>query len=110
MSDKELLELAAKACGLVGIILFLHPDGNSLPTLLRNDNKCYWCPLSDDGDAFRLAVSLKLRVTFWPSGIEVSTPDLYQKTLVRYDDVSGDEFAAARRAVVLAAAEIGKNM
>ena len=55
MTDTELLELAAKAAGYSF-------DGY----VLRNNNTEFeysgWNPLEDDGDAFRLAVSLGLTV------------------------------------------------
>ena len=55
MTDTELLEFAAKAGGYSF-------DGDTL----RNNNTDFeysgWNPLEDDGDAFRLAVSLGLTV------------------------------------------------
>ncbi len=57
MTDRELLLAAAKAAG--------NPQGRhvSLGGLLMA-NDLYWNPLIDDGDALRLAVSLKLRIDF----------------------------------------------
>lgn len=57
----------------------------------------YWNPLTDDGDALRLAVScLPFHI------LKYSAED--------YEYCKQDGFAATRRAIVRAAAEIGKVM
>jgi hypothetical protein len=94
MTDRELLELAAKAAG-VG-----HPSGDHT---IANDGRLWdykelrwWNPLTDDGDALQLAVKL---------GIDIG------KAQVDYwDKSSNDPYAATRRAIVRAAAEIGKGI
>jgi hypothetical protein len=100
MTDRELLELAAKAAG--------NPQGTSRSgggLLMAND--LYWNPLTDDGDALRLAVMLNLTVYHWPD--EVCVCD--EKGTVNEDLARlGDLYAATRRAIVRAAAEIGKGM
>lgn len=117
MTDRELLELAAKAAGIVN---YTFHDGVFQPKCLfvetgsrRGDQGYYWSPLTDDGDALRLAV--KLAITIGPE-----SPDLIGKSLCRaswnnrssslgeYGD--GDIYAATRRAIVRAAAEIGRVM
>jgi hypothetical protein len=77
MTDRELLELAAKAAGNGFVI-------------------GYWNPLADDGDALRLAVKLNL----WEA-----VRDGYQHA----DSWDSDPYAATRRAIVRAAAEIGRS-
>ena len=95
MTDKELLELAAKAAGFTNWW-----DGWSDEGRETSD---YWNPLTDDGDALRLAV--KLRLVFDAQG---------DKTFcgtTQYDAIEhhkGDPYAATRLAIVRAAAEIGK--
>jgi len=103
MTDKELLELAAKAYQNAGGTI--HEFTSDL-----------WNPLEDDGAALRLAVKLNLHIGIeaessgaititWgfdaggePSGhIEITAP------------ADGDDYAATRRAIVRAAAEIGKD-
>ena len=80
MTDRELLEMAAKAAGYD-----INWDGIGWQ----------WNPLTDDGDALRLTVKL---------GIDIS------KSQVDYwDKNSTDPYAATRRAIVRAAAEIGKE-
>ena len=105
MTDRELLELAAKAAGLE---YTKTEDHDRL--LVRGDDKLRrpWNPLTDDGDALRLAVKLDIDVR----------PSMGGKTKFRYawingksySDVNVDSYAATRRAIVRAAAEIGEEM
>ena len=88
MTDQELLELAAKAFGF----------GKQNPP----DNP-HWNPLSDDGDALRLAVYLFRDIHFWYFDNSVSVGNELRV-------VCGDDpCAATRLAIVRAAAEIGRN-
>jgi hypothetical protein len=97
MNDRELLELAAKAAGVTIKYNYLGTQ----------DARCPWNPLEDDGDALRLAVMLNLTVYHWPN--EVCVCD--EKGTVNEDLARcGDLYAATRRAIVLASAEIGKGM
>lgn len=107
MDDRELLELAAKAAGYAkfdwlagdGVMNVYHADG------LHE----YWSPLADDGDALRLAVRLQMAV---------STPLSYSATAkcadvrcrVTEEECGHDPFVATRRAIVRAAAAIGRQM
>jgi hypothetical protein len=103
MTDRELLEAAAKAAG--------NPSGTSRASggLLRA-NGLYWNPLTDDGDALRLAVKLNLQIH--PSDDEtwVSNPAAPLAEDVVCETYKGDPMIAARRAIVRAAAAIGKEM
>ena len=101
MTDRELLELAAKAAGLE---LWTHADGGFyLPDPMRN-----WNPLTDDGDALRLAVTLNLAVQTLPGrdkpASEAWHNDKYARE--RWCDNYNDPFVATRRAIVRAAAAI----
>ena len=108
MSDREMLEFAAKAAGLDAQwdcpergMMMLTPNGVDTMT---------WNPLTNDGDALRLAVKLaidfKIRngVTWWD----------HQKSdgVVSWghEPHNNDPLAATRRAIVRAAAEIGRQM
>lgn len=102
-TDKELLELAAKAAGITS--LYWTPDGQKL---FRREGGIQkpWNPLTDDGDALRLAVKIKAVVdTDFPAGTEVEAGEAY--ALEPHND---DPYAATRRAIVRAAAEIGRGM
>lgn len=95
MTDKELLEFAAKAVN-GGV---WHPVTHGQP----------WNPLIDDGDALRLAVKLCLNVSITPSGnnIRLGKKDIFEITSGS-ERKHGDASLATRRAIVRAAAEIGK--
>jgi hypothetical protein len=71
----------------------------------------YWNPLTDNGDALRLAV--ELNIVIWAC-------DQYDRAMaeVRYGEARGeywelvgaDKYSSTRRAITRAAAEIGKGM
>ena len=103
MTDKELLELAAKAAGIKAL-----PDPHGS---LRNCTTAHpatnifalplWNPLADDGDRYQLAKKLKFVVDF-----EMCTVNC---------DIAGESHCfqwggaiSEERAFVVAAAEIGK--
>ena len=106
MSDRELLELAAKAAGIK--IKGYYEDepslsikpGPKLPT-------ARWNPLADDGDALRLAVLLGMNINVVASGVFVSR---YESEPVIAEKSDQDIYAATRRAIVYVAATIGKEM
>ena len=127
MRDRELLEMAAKAYwgdeidDVVWLrwsdedqsIAFTHGDNQDHN---GNDRELLWNPLIDDGDAFRLAVKLKMfldldgcnaansddQLTVWFGGGDD------EHAGVSHDEC--DPYAATRLAIVRAAAEIGKAM
>ena len=105
-TDRELLELAAKAAGEITPSWYgneAYFDG----VLSR------WNPLTDDGDALRLAVKLNLRVMPQEKCAYVeSNPDsMLGFASVSEMEMNGDDHCAAtRRAIVCAAAAIGEQM
>jgi hypothetical protein len=113
MNDRELLELAAKAAG----INWYERDDVWFSTndFVRSD----WNPLSDDGDALRLAVKLKIDIRNFHSdevAAQFKLPDQLGWS-EHSEDRSTEPYAATRRAIVRAAAqladasnEIGKGM
>ena len=101
MTDRQLLEAAAKAAGLH------HPDGFEW---LKNQDAFEWNPLTDDGDALRLAVKLGLLVHCETCYYTSVLKDSVSITEHIGNDGSGCIYAATRRAIVRAAAEIGRNM
>jgi hypothetical protein len=103
MTDRELIDLAAKAADLG----FVPSDGGV--GLIGGVLHAPWNPLHDDADAFRLAVKLRLRVEVHPSYPFVAA--FIVETIGRFEEpIVGDEYAATRRAITRAAAEIGKAM
>jgi len=113
MNDRELLELAAKAAGIVIVRSRLDDPMNKdclVENSYRNEFQAAgpWNPLADDGDALRLAVKLKL--CFGPNfdgDLAVCFGDDGRNITEAYE---ADSYAATRRAIVRAAAEIGKEM
>lgn len=103
MTDRELLEYAAKAAG-IGPLSWIETDGTNIVANVR------WNPLSDDGDAFRLAVKLKLETEFGSDFVNVGTSDMNMSQWHLARESGDDLYATFRRAIVRAAAEIGKTM
>ena len=106
-TDRELLELAAKAIGL-----------NTGTDEGSYDDLKWWNPLESTRAAFDLMVRLELEVSFGDRYFFAegkmsfcgeywdSSESCYFKHFVLHGD---DPSAATRRVIVLAAAEIGKN-
>ena len=107
MNDRELLKLSAKAAG---IDARYSEEYNQF--FVDNDvigSFFVWNPLTDDGDALRLAVKLELEICFnnQEEGTTVWCPAIGDWLPEPHND---DPYAATRRAIVRAAAEIGKGM
>lgn len=106
MTDRELLELAAKAVGLKHVDYTGVDYDGRLGIVLVDDigRHCgEFSPLTDDGDALRLAVKLGFIVEpgkCWHSSYGPAFGE----------DVLDGVMTATRRAIVRAAAEIGKGM
>jgi len=108
MNDQELLTYAAKAAGLEldGVHLAYLEDEQ---TFIRHEPDSdgisgEWDPLTDDGDALRLAVRLEM---------EINCMELSQFQVTTYDDKGNATYAddsCVRRAITRAAAEVGKGM
>lgn len=119
MTDRELLELAAKAAGIhIGPDSpwsgYSDRDGFYTTNMDGSAVTWRWNPLTDDGDALRLACDLCLQV--YPvartsSGTACSAVASVTGTrLSEIADQMHETRSATRRAIVRAAAEIGKGM
>jgi hypothetical protein len=116
MSDRELLELAAKAAG----IDYRHDNSfwthEDYCAFWSYDDLCNcgarWNPLTDDGDALRLAVKLGLHISQQLSYVAVMQPHggAGSHLLQWIEKYNNDPYAATRRVITRAAAEIGRNM
>jgi hypothetical protein len=108
MTDKELLTLAAKAAG----IKLLWWNGVYKDVTGADPNRCMtsvpiWNPLNiETGDALRLAVKLMLEIYIHEDDTQCIGPNLHSAI----ETHKGDPYAATRRAIVRAAAEIGRGM
>ena len=100
MADRELLEKAAKAVGYV-VFDCRYEDGG----LLCHDgsNPVRFSPLTDDGDALRLAVKLGIFVQVLPNESRALLDDWV------YELHGADHYAATSRAIVREAAAIGEQ-
>ena len=110
MTDKELLELAAKAAGSpISEGYFEETDRFSAWVYMCGDWLDYWNPLENDTDAFRLMVK-----TFIEVGYDVTDNEVFaggaNELGCEFESCDTDPYAATRRAIVRAAAEIGKKM
>lgn len=104
MNDKELLELAAKAAGIE--LTWSNPYV-SVGDFARVPN---WNPLTDDGDALRLAVKLDMNLfSGYKKMIAEIDSDGDSPSIQSSEEKGDDHYAATRRAIVRAAAEIGKQ-
>lgn len=102
LTDRELLELAARAAGYD-----YRPENGAIVVDGIPGN---WNPLIDDGDALRLAIKM---------GVNLSLPSSPNQVFVQVGErgsvpfalerIDGNPFSATRRAIVRAAAEIGKE-
>ena len=102
MNDRELLELAAKAAG----IEIMDWYGDRFSCRNKFDTSLFgWNPLTDDGDALRLAVKLGIDLVH-----AFGTRTAVAENTSGYAAEGPDPYAATRRAIVRAAAEIGKGM
>lgn len=110
MSDKEMLELAAKAAGY-----FVRCVGDGVKggpvEFFMEPSQLWWNPLTDDGDALRLAVNLHISSHWSHLGYATALQmPLRAAPTIRIDEYGSDPYATTRRAIVRAAAEIGKAM
>lgn len=120
MNDRELLELAAKAAGLE---IDKSPcngggRGNTGFDVMGNavldwHDMTRWNPLTDDADAFRLAMKLDLKMhhgyTRNSVGPAAFAGDGEQFCIESHEDYADGKCGAMRRAITRYAAEIGKG-
>lgn len=112
-NDRELLELAAKAAGIKspkvqdmrgwGEVRYGFSEA-----IFDDDREEYWNPLVDGGDAMRLAVKLRFTIEQWTHSVVIKIGDEVIRTELA--DGSTSRLELTRRAIVRAAAEIGRPM
>jgi hypothetical protein len=111
-TDRELLELAARAEGYKHID-FLSFDVDGYANVYDADGRQYhWNPLDDDGDALRLAVKLNLTIKIMGDHVKVGWRGCGEQWPGEDVPVNANQVMpiATRRAIVRAAAEIGRSM
>ena len=116
MTDRELLELAAEAAGIEYDAEASQPHPKSkvffgLWIVIHSEpyegQKRYWNPLTDDGDALRLAVKLVLAVSVCTDYTVIL--GVFVDGLAVRENHGDDPYAATRRVIVRAAAELAKQ-
>lgn len=106
MTDRELIEMSAKAAGY-------KLRGSKYLSFFREDPDFVgeWNPLADDGDALRLAVRLKMNIYSGKQKVHVEIlSDSDEPNILITMLHKDDSLAATRCAIVHAAAEIGKQI
>lgn len=102
-NDRELLELAAKG---LGVEVWTDIDGNRY----CGEPEREWNPLTDDAAALHLATKLRLDIMFFDGFEEVHCDGQVENDVAIIEPYGDDVDAAVRRAIVRAAAEIGRVM
>jgi len=107
MTDRELLELAAKAAGIEH-----YGEYNASGGLKTTGG--WWNPIDGDSAAFQLAVKLGMMVNVENDIAAVCATSGWMNGQllpggVGTESFGSDPYAATRRAIVRAAAEIGKS-
>lgn len=97
-TDLELLELAAKAAGMIPRDEWAYDEEWGLKVSAGLPPYEWWNPLADDGDALRLAVKLGI-YDLWGAHLKY----------VRPEEVINNPHLATRRAIVRAVAEVARK-
>ena len=108
MSDEELLRYAAKAMEYVEPHSY-RPKTNCLLWVGKESGAATWRPFHDNAEAFEMMVKLGIDVTFDDIEVQAFPPDGIGGFCEMVKE-NNDPYAATRRAIVKAAAEIGKVM
>lgn len=124
MTDQELIELAAKAVGIKGEWVrdtafiqarysFNVPyDNHGIMTSIE------WNPLREDSDAMRLAINLGMNLMMLPASLKNGfctvgagfSNESGSPRITISENYNQGPYKAVRRAIVRAAAEIGRKM
>ena len=102
MTDRELLELAAKAAGYILGAHSIHAHKVCLGGV-------EWNPLTDDGDALRLASDLSIN-TYWMESGRVHCFHADTNGPPCIESGREDRLANYRRAITRAAVDIGRAL
>lgn len=114
--QRRLLDLAAKAAGVeIEWNVMINPYSPILTPKTQQERRWLghehtpWNPLSDDGDALRLGLALRIKHERHP--IHPFVAAWAPEISARFEEPEGDDpYAATRLAIVRAAAAIGEKM
>lgn len=112
MTDRELLELAAKAAGLKNFRYCPEEDGLHACIEYDDEHDCtvVWMPHLDDGDCARMEAAIGIDVSWSSVYAMADNLQLSDCILAPYSAHNENRQAARRWASTRAAAEIGKAM
>lgn len=114
MTDRELLEMAAKAAGIKGHFVEQCPeDGHPRYRCgIGKDGVFFdaWNPLAYDGDALSLAAELRLHIKPGKHKGDGCTVETQRDGITGCTAFYDDKAQQMRQAIVRASAEIGKAM
>lgn len=103
-TDRELLELAAKAAGIDLSEAQWSEDGFYWMPL----GSKFWNPLTDDGDAFRLMVQLGIGVAMFDKEFPTAKR-AFISDIGSFPTMDPDPYKATRWSIVKAAAALGEG-
>ena len=104
MTDRELLEAAAQAAGIVFTVVDEYGVWFDAPDK-ELGRGVFFNPLTDDGDALRLAVKCQIDVVQFFSFVRADSPEGDSC----HQDHGSDPYAATRRAIVRAASALAEK-
>ncbi len=120
MTDREMLELAAKAAGMrigFGEDEWFQTQRPGDVALYSGSSKVHppppWNPLRDDGDALRLAVKLHMNLAMFPAGMVLAACGFHESGAARIEvAIQGEpgDCRTIRYAITQAAAQVGAEM
>ena len=103
-TDRDLLEAAAKTAGLHVDMRSTIPDYLWVREIKLHGPYRTWNPLTDDADALRLAVKLRIEIEPWIHGDSACARAAVGEILTDEPHYGDDPGRATRRAIVRAAA------
>ena len=103
-TDRELTELAARSAG-INVQWNPMRECFEIPGPSPTNIAKSWNPLTDDGDALRLAVQLRMAMDVSEYGLVAFCGQGLSRE-VKNEDIDGDPYVATRRAIVRAAAAL----
>jgi len=108
---KELLSLAAKACGLNGKFCSEDREGEEVGGFSVRWVDEIWMPHTDDCDCFRMETALGVEIYWRDTTVAAAVfGGVGFRAAEKYADHNGDKNAARRLASLRVAAELGRRL
>lgn len=112
MTEREMLEYAARACGIQNARYFAEDDFLSSSIEYDDENDCtvVWVPHLSDGDCTRMEALLGIDVEWKIADQAVKSRKFSTYAYGFFSEHKNDRKAARRMASLMVAAEIGQSM